>query len=125
MSEEAQQHEGERPVALIKKIVVTEILGHIQAEGIEIEKGGSPNSTRWVFDVECKEQGTFSVQLVRHLDGRNFETDIEPSFHFTALSRQFHDAKVWGKTEGSALTVHVGGACRFRVDMDAIGSNRR
>jgi hypothetical protein len=128
MNDEAQQS-GSGPINIDdvkKKVVITEILGRLKAEGVSVaDTKGRENSTRWVFDVVCHKRGSFVVQLVRHLDGRDFKTDIEPSFHFTALSAAFHDAKVYGNTKGSELTIHVDGPCAFRVDMDAIGSNRR
>ena len=105
MNDEATNEikDGDRPVALVRSVQLTEVLGHIASDDAETGKGGAPNSTRWVFDITCTKAAKVKVVLVRHQDGLPFETDIEPSFHFTGMSKDFREANVWGKTQGNVL----------------------
>jgi hypothetical protein len=128
MNEQAQHppQEGDTPIApIVKTHSLEEILGIVSvAEGVEHYDNGAGNSTRWVFDVEVVSEGELEVQLL-DMRGREPKTDIKPSFHITPTSREFYGAGVWGETVGTNLTLHFSKACKFRVDVDIIGTNRR
>lgn len=126
MTEQASNDEA--LVSLVKQTVVTEILGILElSEGADAEliDEGAGNSTRWVFDVDTIDGGSLEVQLIDMRTGRPAETDIAPSFHLTPLDKNAAISPLWGETKGTKITLHCVKACKFRVDVDIIGTNRR
>jgi hypothetical protein len=94
MNEEANTaSEGAQgPIALIKDVNLTQILGAIEAPGMHVQGRGAGNSTRWVFDLEGEAGKTVEIFL---LDPRN-KLRLKPdlmSYSLTALSASFYDAR--------------------------------
>lgn len=96
MDDEAQQSgetETANPVALIKSVNLTQILGDIEAPGMTVKGRGAGNSTRWVFDLEGEAGKTVEIYL---LNPRNDDVRLRPdlmSYSLTALSTSFYDAR--------------------------------
>ena len=131
MSEEERSPNTLREVEKSAHGRVIEILGHLQVSGADLAQDGANNNTRWVFDIEVQGKGSLSVKLL-DLRGHPARTDIDPSFHITAMDRPAAKGLVWGEVyeTGSSdvridLLYETEETARYRVDIDIIGSNRR
>lgn len=117
------------PIALVRKAVVTQLLGRVLVAGVSA--GGRPaqNSTRWIIDIDDQETGTaLEIVLLDFRSGRPIEPDLM-SFSLTPMSASFYDAKprIEQHKKGSLQinTDRVAGDCLYRLAIDVMHSATR
>ena len=98
---------------------IVSLLGRIESD-VEVDNASaSPNSTRWVFDIE-QDPGSVAFDLTRN--GKRVRAAIL-SFALAPLEPEFYAAKVYfSKTNGSGLELTCERKTKYRVTIDTVAS---
>lgn len=117
------------PVALVRKVEVTQLLGRVSVVGASASGRPAQNSTRWIIDIDDQDTGvSLELILLDFRSGRPIEPDLM-SFSFAPMSASFYDAKprIAQHRKGvlQISTDRVAGSCLYRLSIDVMHSATR
>jgi hypothetical protein len=131
MNDEQQQENPlsseEKPLAAVKSMTLTQILGRVLVDNEKTNLAGTPaeNNTRWVMDVDTDGKDPIVLQLLQYRSSAPVRPDLL-SFSIAPTSEAAWKAQPWVKVEGGKLTVHTREIeCSFRISVDVMHSATR